>query len=572
MELIFSLLQQLSVYLVIAYLLSKTPLFMPLTTVSGHLSQRLACYVVFSLFCILGTYFGLAIENAIANTRAIGAVMGGLLGGPIVGFAVGLTGGMHRYSMGGFTDTACAISTTAEGLLGGLIHSYYMRRGLVDELFKSRVAFTVVLLAEIIQMSIILLVAQPFEQALNLVKAISLPMITANSLGAALFMSIIQDRKAIYEKYSAAFSSKALKIAERSVGVLSSGFNQQSTKQIAQIIYQETGVGAVAITDREKILAFIGIGADHHMPGTPISSKHTKQAIENGEIIYADGYEVGYQCSLSAKCRLGSALIIPLLEGENKVLGTIKLYEPKQKLFSSINRTLGEGLAKLLSNQILTGRYIEQQTLLTQAELRLLQAQVNPHFLFNALNTISAVIRRDPDKARELIQHLAQFFRRNLKSNIESLTIKEELAHIHAYLEIELARFSDRLQVDFSVAQEILDVMVPTFTLQPLVENAIKHGTSTLLENGKIVITGCLVKEHQQTLVKLQVIDNAGTYSCAAKTGGLGLQIVDKRIKNRFGELYGLQMSCEAGVSSTAQIVFPLVEEREKKNAQSNSH
>ncbi len=160
MELIFSLLQQLSVYLVIAYLLSKTPLFMPLTTVSGHLSQRLACYVVFSLFCILGTYFGLAIENAIANTRAIGAVMGGLLGGPLVGFAVGLTGGLHRYSMGGFTDTACAISTTAEGLLGGLIHSYYMRRGLVDALFKSRVAFAVVLLAEIMQMSIILLVAQ----------------------------------------------------------------------------------------------------------------------------------------------------------------------------------------------------------------------------------------------------------------------------------------------------------------------------------------------------------------------------------------------------------------------------
>ncbi len=197
-------------------------------------------------------------------------------------------------------------------------------------------------------------------------------------------------------------------------------------------------------------------------------------------------------------------MIIPLLEGEDKVLGTIKLYEPKQKLFSSINRTLGEGLAKLLSNQILTGRYIEQQTLLTQAELRLLQAQVNPHFLFNALNTISAVIRRDPDKARELIQHLAQFFRRNLKSNIESLTIKEELAHTQAYLEIELARFSDRLQVDFSVAQEILDVMVPTFTLQPLVENAIKHGTSTLLENGKIVIKGCLVTEGKQTLVKLQ--------------------------------------------------------------------
>lgn len=246
MELIFSLLQQLSVYLVIAYLLSKTPLFMPLTMLSGRFSQRLACYVVFSLFCILGTYFGLAIENAIANTRAIGVVMGGLLGGPFVGFAVGLTGGLHRYSMGGFTDVACAISTTAEGLLGGLVHLYYMRRGLVERIFNPFLAFVVLLVAEVMQMSIILLVAQPYEQAFDLVKTIALPMIIANSLGAALFMSIIQDRKTIYEKYSASFSSKALTIAERTVGVLSSGFNQQNTQKIAQIIYEETGVGAVS--------------------------------------------------------------------------------------------------------------------------------------------------------------------------------------------------------------------------------------------------------------------------------------------------------------------------------------
>ncbi|WP_019615158.1 sensor histidine kinase [Psychromonas ossibalaenae] len=569
MELIFSLLQQLSVYLVIAYLLSKTPLFMPLTTVSGHFSQRLACYVVFSLFCVLGTYFGLAIENAIANTRAIGAVMGGLLGGPLVGFAVGLTGGIHRYTMGGFTDTACAISTTAEGLLGGIIHSYYVRRGLVDKIFKPSVAFVVLLAAEVMQMTIILLVAQPFEQALHLVKAIALPMIIANSIGAALFMSIIQDRKAIYEKYSAAFSSKALKIAERSVGILSSGFNQQSTKKIAQIIYEETGVGAVSITDREKIMAFIGIGDDHHLPGTPISSECTRQAIQNRELIYADGYEVAYQCSLHEKCKLGSALVIPLVGGEDEVLGTIKLYEPKQKLFSTLNRHLGEGLAKLLSNQILTGRYIEQQTLLTQAELRLLQAQVNPHFLFNSLNTISAVIRRDPDKARELIQHLSQFFRRNLKHNIESVTIKEELAHITAYLEVELARFSDRLEVDFEVDPELLNVVVPTFTLQPLVENAVKHGTSTLLHNGRIQVLGRVITDAAQPMVELLVIDNAGNYIVKENETGLGQQIVDKRLKNAFGQSYGLQMFCEKGVSCTAQITFPLLEIKgvNKKNA-----
>ncbi|NRA82970.1 MAG: sensor histidine kinase, partial [Gammaproteobacteria bacterium] len=237
MDLILSLLQQLSVYVVIAYLLSKTPIFMPLLTLSGGWSQRLLCYGIFSMFCILGTYLGLQVQDAIANTRAIGAVMGGLIGGPVVGFFVGLTGGLHRYSMGGFTDLACMISTTTEGLLAGLFHAYMIKRGQPEQLFRPKVVFLVMFVAESLQMLIILLVAQPFDQALILVQAIALPMAIANAVGGALFMSIIEDRKVIYEKYSAAFSNKALKIAQRSVGILNQGFNSQSTSVIAQIVY-----------------------------------------------------------------------------------------------------------------------------------------------------------------------------------------------------------------------------------------------------------------------------------------------------------------------------------------------
>ena len=123
------LLQQMCVYLVIAYLLSKTPLFIPLMQVTIRLPHKLLCYVIFSVFCIMGTYFGLHIQDSIANTRAIGAVLGGLLGGPSVGFLVGLTGGLHRYTLGGMTDVACAISTVSEGLVGGIVHSIAMRRG-----------------------------------------------------------------------------------------------------------------------------------------------------------------------------------------------------------------------------------------------------------------------------------------------------------------------------------------------------------------------------------------------------------------------------------------------------------
>jgi two-component system LytT family sensor kinase len=554
MELVFSLLQQLSVYLVLAYLLSKTPLFLPITTISGRWSHRFLCYIIFSGFCILGTYFGLAIQDAIANTRAIGAVMGGVLGGPLVGFLVGLTGGLHRYSMGGFTDLACAISTTAEGLLGGLFHLYFLRKNQIDQLFRPRTVLMIAFIAELLQMAIILIVAKPFDQAYVLVSSIVLPMIVANSIGAAMFMSIIQDRKAIYEKYSAAFSNKALNIAQRSVGILSQGFNQENSEQIAKIIYEETGVGAVSITDKEKILAFIGIGDDHHLPGTPIASDYTRKAIIQSKVMYIDGDEHPYQCSINDKCKLGSALVIPLIGVNNEVIGTIKLYEPKRKLFSYINLTLGEGIAKLLSNQILAGRYLQQQTLLTQAELRLLQAQVNPHFLFNALNTISAVIRRDPNRARELIQHLSQFFRRNLKQNFEQVTLKEELHHVQSYLEIELARFADRLTVNMDIDERLYSLKLPTFTLQPLVENAIKHGTSNMFQEGEITIKAYL--SHHQVI--LEVIDNAGLYIEQENSDGLGTNIVDKRLKNQFGDAFGLTMSCIENQQTKATIHLPV--------------
>ncbi|MDV5084124.1 sensor histidine kinase [Vibrio diabolicus] len=553
MELVISLLQQMCVYLVLAYMLSKTPIILPLLSISSRFSHRLICYVLFSGFCILGTYFGLHINDAIANTRAIGAVMGGLFGGPVVGFAVGFTGGIHRYSLGGFTDLACAISTTAEGVIGGLLHVYLIKRNKGALLFNPSVVFSVTFVAEVVQMILLLAVAKPFDQAYELVSAIAAPMIIANSFGAALFMSILQDRKAIFEKFSATFSRRALTIADRSVGILSNGFNTENAEKIARIIYEETKVGAVAITDQEKILAFVGIGDDHHKPNTPISSQSTLDSMEKNDIIYLDGAERPYQCSIAKDCKLGSALIIPLRAGK-EVIGTIKLYEPKRKLFSTANMSMAEGIAQLLSSQILYGDYQQQQALLAQAEIKLLHAQVNPHFLFNALNTISAITRRDPDKARELIQNLSHFFRSNLKQNINTVTLKEELAHVNSYLSIEKARFTDRLEVEIDIQPELLDIKLPSFTLQPLVENAIKHGISNMLEGGKVHIYS---EAHPQGHL-ITVEDNAGSFEPPKENhSGLGLEIVDKRLTNQFGRDASLKITCEPHQFTKMSFIIP---------------
>ena len=555
LTLLSSLLQQMCVYLVIAYLLSKTPLFMPLMQVTVRLPNKVLCYLMFSAFCIMGTYFGLQIEGAIANTRAIGAVMGGILGGPVVGFFVGLTGGLHRYSMGGFTDLACAISTTAEGLLGGLAHRWLLQRGRTDILFNPGLVFAVTLFAEIFQMIILLAVARPYEQAARLVSQIALPMVVTNAVGAAAFMRLILDRKAMMEKYSIAFSAKALSIAARTAGLLRSGLDPENCAKVAHIVREETGVGAVAITDCDKLIAFTGVGSDHHLPGTRIASSHTHQAISRNEVVYADGNEIPYQCSISHQCKLGSTLVIPLRDEDNSVIGTIKLYEPKRKLFSRINRTLGEGIARLLSNQILAGRLEEQKQLLAQSEIKLLQAQINPHFLFNALNTLAAVIRRDPERARQLVQYLSTFFRKSLKRPSGEVSLKDEIEHVDAYLQIELARFAGNLKVQITVPDELMGVRLPAFTLQPIVENAIKYGTSQLIEPGLVQIGA----ERKGDDLCLWVEDNAGLYQPPSTCDGLGMNLVDRRIKIRYGDQYGLSVACESEKRTRATILLPMV-------------
>ncbi|WP_323923144.1 sensor histidine kinase [Aeromonas caviae] len=552
MQLVLSLLQQMSVSLVIAYLFSKSPLLRPLANYSVRLPHKVLIYVIFSCFCILGTYVGLDIDDAIANTRAVGAVLGGLLGGSLVGCLVGLTGGLHRYTLGGFTDLACAISTTCEGLLGGLVHWRLMRAGRVNDLFAPRVAFFTTFVAEIMQMVIILLVATPFDKSLLLVRTIATPMILANSCGAALFISMIRDQQRMYEKFSRVFSAKALTIANRTVGIMSQGFTPEASGKIAHIVQEETGVGAVAITDTDKILAFIGTGEDHHKPGTPITSAITLQAIAQNKVLFADGNSQPYRCSISPQCQLGSVLVIPL-QGDEGVIGTIKLYEPKKRLFLKINHTLGEGIANLLSQQLLAGRLEQQQRLLVQSELKLVQAQINPHFLFNTLNTISAITRRDPGRARELLLHLSRFFRNNLKRQSGLTTLREEQEHCLSYLEIEQARFGERLTVINEIPPHLAEVQLPSFTLQPLIENAIKHGICSLLGEGRLR----LFARETPEVITLCVEDNAGAWQPSGQGDGLGMSLVDKRLKSAFGERYGIDVQWEPEQWTRVSLTLP---------------
>jgi two-component system LytT family sensor kinase len=553
MEILFRLTQAMAVFVVIAYLYCKSPLFKSLTADTIRARDRVYLYCAFSVLSILGTYLGIPVHDAIANTRAIGPVLAGIIGGPVLGTAVGFTGGIHRYFLGGFTALSCGLSTTLEGTVGGVVHLYLARRNRLEDCFDPRVAFVTAFGAEILQMAVILLVSRPYADALTLVKIIALPMILSSAAGAALFMSIIRDQKNMVDRIAAISSAKAFKIAQRSLNILSGGIDREAAVKLARIIHHETGVGSVAITDKETLVAFIGQGTDHHRPGNPISSPFTKAAIGENKVIFADGKKERYCCPLTDRCPMNSVLVVPLCI-DDEVIGTIQLFEPRNKKFLNMNKTLGEGIARLLSNQLLLSRYEQQKNLLVQTELKLLQAQVNPHFLFNALNTIIAILRIDAARCKELLIHLSNFFRKNLKRGNDLSTLEEELDQVNSYLQIEKARYDDRLAIEVDIDPALLKLVLPTFTLQPLVENAFKHGICNTMGKGIARIRA--FREDGRAFIEIE--DNAGIFHEKETADGHGIKIVDKRLKGRFGGASGVSIFCVPDQITRVRITVPL--------------
>lgn len=167
-----------------------------------------------------------------------------------------------------------------------------------------------------------------------------------------------------------------------------------------------------------------------------------------------------------------------------------------------------------------------------EAELRALKAQINPHFLFNCLNSITALTTSDPGRAREMCIRLADFLRNTLGlGERESVSWHEELDLAQAYLDVEQVRFGARLQVEVDVDEACAECLVPPLILQPLIENAVKHGIATLVEGGTIH-----VRSHVRNgLLEVSVENGFDPESPAPRRSGLGLRNVRTRLERRFG-------------------------------------
>ena len=224
-------------------------------------------------------------------------------------------------------------------------------------------------------------------------------------------------------------------------------------------------------------------------------------------------------------------------------------------------RATGE-VAQWASSQLQLGELDASRTALAEAELRALRAQISPHFIYNALTAIASFTTTDPARARELVLTFADFTRYSFRRHGEFTTLAEELQAIHSYLEIERARFGDRLGVRLRISPETLTTVIPYLSLQPLVENAVKHGLEPGIDGGLVTIASVDDGTHTEITVEDNGVGMApdraqALLEASATSDHVGLRNVDRRLRQLYGDEAGLVIETNEGAGTMVRVRVP---------------
>ncbi|WP_186321310.1 LytS/YhcK type 5TM receptor domain-containing protein [Bacillus sp. FJAT-22090] len=541
-DLLAQMLSRMTLIVTIAFLITRLRTFRQIIYRDLNIKDSLIMIMLFGLFGIIGNYTAIVVnpeahvisnlwnpalqmDNAIADTRNIGIIIGGLVGGPLVGLGSALIAGGHRFIMGGFISDATFIASLIGGGLAGLFGRKLRGFGLIRPLQM----FLSGLLILIIQILLIPLIASQHSTAFHLISYTGIPIIVINSLGiwicAIVFNSIIQDE----EHTRASQTATALSIANQTLTLFRQGLNASSATKATKIIQQLTNVDDVAITRGIRELA--------HTGGT--SSQYE---IECREHVFKTGK---MESDHSTEYEF---IVFPLIV-KSKTIGTLTFYFNHPYQVTSVDREMAEGLSNLFSSQLELGEVERYNQLLQDAEVKALHAQIHPHFLFNALNTIVALCRMDPLLARQLLLHLSTFLRNNLRGLTDRLVrVEKELENVHAYFALEKARFPNKFELTIEMDSHLNQALIPPFILQPLVENAITHGELKDLGGiGKIHID---IKQ-QESELQLIVTDN-GIGVPLERLADLGQRVVNSTKNGSGSALFNIKERLTALFSQDA--------------------
>ncbi len=378
----------------------------------------------------------------------------------------------------------------------------------------------------------------------------------AFTLSVAMLMWLILDP----DTHAARQSDELLKLASQMLAATQQGLTPEAAQQICELLLPATPAIAVAITDRTVILGYAGYNAENNKSGQPIRTTATHETIKDGQQrILTHTEEIGGLPMSSA--RINAAIVQPLYVGRS-IEGTLKFYFRRASQISQTQESIAHGFAELLSTQMAASALEEQVKLTTSMELKALQAQINPHFLFNTLNTIASLIRTDPAKARVLLRDFAAFYRSTLEDADDLIKLERELQQVERYVSFQVARFGeDRLKLEVDVDEEMMGMRVPSFMLQPLVENSVVHamraeGQLTVQVFGRIDgenISICVADDGVG--MDEETLDNMMN-----KESDTGLGIAVKNVKDRISGYFGpdsrMDVQSEPGIGTT--VIFTL--------------
>lgn len=566
-QLIFQLILNISLQVMVASLLSKLKIVQDVILQERRSWKSQAFLaVIFGGMIILSTYTGIDIGSYSLNTRLIGAMAAGLLGGPIVGLYASLIGAIYVY----FFSTpqafamASAFSTMIFGLLGGGFYPYFQRGK-----WKYKDLFLLACFAEVCEMVALLRLTVTVHVKLETILPKSIPMILLNAIGILIFISVFNTVFIQQDEESSRQLQIASGLSKKALPLLREGFQGAGNmEEMADIMLQETDWVGVMITDRTKILTWKKKEIEYEPENEEDILQIGKDAMEHMEM--ATLYQVPLTSPLYDCMKEFSLVAVPFVIQEQSV-GCMIVWMKKQWVFRQSELELLQNFVTIGSFQIAMADFEHQTMMRQKAEFKALQFQVNPHFLFNALNTISCVCREDPERARELLIILANYFRYNLDYEAYLVPMEEELNHVRDYLAIEKARFEDKLEVSYELPEQ-MNIQIPTLILQPIVENAVRHGKDArgrrivhirIWEESEmfvVVISDCGQGFADGVLERLEQGEPIGS--------SIGLSNVHKRMQSIYGKEHGLKItSTEKGSSVRLEFVKEKTKEKENEDS-----
>jgi two-component system, LytTR family, sensor kinase len=332
---------------------------------------------------------------------------------------------------------------------------------------------------------------------------------------------------------------------------LRDGLTPQGASKAAKYLRAMLGTQAIALCDNASTLAWDGAGAHHREHVW----RHAGEVLASGRTVVLDAKDVA--CG-DPDCPIRAAVLAPVISDE-RVVAALAAYGPSAS--AGLARATEE-VAGWVSTQVELAELGRQRTRAIEAELRALRAQISPHFIYNSLAAIASFVRTDPDRARELLLEFADFTRYAFRRGGAFTTLAEELGNIERYLALEQARFGDRLQISLLVAPEVLSVAVPYLAIQPLVENAVRHGLESKEGVGHVSITASNEGSEAEIVVEDDGIGSDPDVVRAVLAGdqdsdSVGLGNVDARLRQIYGDDYGLVVETAPGAGTKVSFRVP---------------